>query len=224
MGSESANLVCSPFFPPGILRSQDGEHLCRNDSHTGSGTKQERGGEGERGGEAMLMPAGTTCCPLSSGLALTCVGSEPHTDCSPHQVQAVSNQTMHFCCERLTSDHTGPLSSCSVASSLTVTWTSLLSPQPSLRVLTVRAPVPSCPPASPSRYCSLPGSIPGQELGLGIWKPRAPALGSCLRCWSIRQQQDAQSDTHTWFCMCWRGEGRATCPEVQCRLHKRGNN
>lgn len=105
MGSESANLVCSPFFPPGILRSQDGEHLCRNDSHTGSGTKQEKGGEGGRGGEAVLTPAGTTCRPLSSGLALTCVGSEPHTDCSPHQVQAVSNQIMHFCCERLTSDH-----------------------------------------------------------------------------------------------------------------------
>ena len=105
VGSESANLVCSPFFPPGILRSQAGEHLCRNDSHIGSGTKQERGGEGGRGGEAVLTPAGATCRPLSPGLALTCVGSEPHTDCSPQQVQAVSNHIMHFCSERRTSDH-----------------------------------------------------------------------------------------------------------------------
>ena len=52
----------------------------------------------------MLTLAGATCRPLSPGLALTCVGSVHHTDCSPHQVQAVSHQIMHFCIERLTSD------------------------------------------------------------------------------------------------------------------------
>ena len=55
MGSESANLVCSPFFTPGILRSQAGEYLCRSD-RDGQSRKvgQSRKGEGRAGEEERL--------------------------------------------------------------------------------------------------------------------------------------------------------------------------
>lgn len=76
VGSESANLVCSPFFPPGILRSQAGEHLCRNDSHIGSGTKQERGGDAMCGvlwclGERVLDQQDRLRLPVCSWLFYT---------------------------------------------------------------------------------------------------------------------------------------------------------
>ena len=55
MGSEPANLAHPlPGITPGILRSWAGEHPCRNDSHIGSGTKQERGGGGRAGEEERL--------------------------------------------------------------------------------------------------------------------------------------------------------------------------
>ena len=103
----------------------------------------------------MLTVAGATCCPLSPGLALTCMGSVHHTDCSPHQVQAVSHQIMCFCSERLTSDLGWSLKYMQWAQFIDYALDFTLSPQPewpSLRVLTVRGPVPSCPPASSSRF------------------------------------------------------------------------